>query len=225
MHVHRSRPHLLVLALGSALTSPVAVAQQVVANGTQETPPGGAYQTALGPAFHALNGGSIIPLGPVVLGTTGDGNVGVLAEGFSSRVALDGASITTAGADAAGMQASGGAEIVGNNVQIDTAGTSSHGAVADGTTLMLDNSSIHTRGGGSHGLLSIGLGDLYFRDGQVTVEGANANAVRATGSGGVESFVNVERSTLISRAAGSRQYRCLGRERRGRQPDRHAGRA
>ncbi|TDB35077.1 autotransporter outer membrane beta-barrel domain-containing protein [Stenotrophomonas sp. TEPEL] len=202
MQTLRLRPHLLALAVASVAAAPIALAQQVVANGTQETPPAGTYQTTAGHAFHALNGGSITPLGPVTLATTGDGDAGARAEGPGSQITLDGADITTAGANAAGLSVDG-YQMVANNARVETTGTGSHGAQVENGLMTLASSDILARGNGAHGLFAVGVSEIYFSDGQVAVEGANANAIRSTGSGGFASLVYVERATLISRAAGT----------------------
>ncbi|MCI1075601.1 autotransporter outer membrane beta-barrel domain-containing protein [Stenotrophomonas maltophilia] len=188
--------------MASLLPSLPASAQQVVADGTQETPPAGTYQTASGHAFHALNSGSITPLGAVVLQTSGAGDAGAYAEGPGSRITLAGAEVSTTGADAWGLAAVDG-ELDASGVTLETSGARSHGVVAQGGRVTLSDGDILVRGLSAHGLYVSGLGELVFRGGQVVVEGGNANAVRATGQGGVESFAIVSDATLLSRAAGS----------------------
>lgn len=203
MYRRRYALHALGLSLTSVLQSLPAAAQQVVADGTQETPPAGTYQTTSGHAFHALNSGSIIPLGSVVLRTSGTGDAGAYADGPGSRITLAGADVSTTGADAWGLAAVGGGELEASNVTVETSGERSHGVVAQGARVTLSAGDLLVRGLSAHGLYASGLGELTFLGGQVVVEGSNANAVRATGQGGIESFAIVSDATLLSRAAGS----------------------
>lgn len=92
-------PQLLAVALAAGLfTSGHASAHQVVADGDDQTPPPGDYHTTepvlpgdtSGYAFHALNGGRILPTGPVNLSTEGRSAHAVHVEGAGSLVSLEG---------------------------------------------------------------------------------------------------------------------------------------
>jgi autotransporter family porin len=101
---HRVVPSLGLLA-GVLAGFPVQ-AQQVIADGDEQTPAAGdyrAYSSDAAPVFHALNGGSIIPLGAVNLYQWGGDVPAVRVEGSGSRVALEGGSIFSGGSSAPGI--------------------------------------------------------------------------------------------------------------------------
>ncbi|MEU9859224.1 hypothetical protein, partial [Streptomyces sp. NPDC047974] len=107
------RPHLLAVGLSAALASSVAMAQQVIADGDEQNPAAGDYRTTDpvepgnpgGHAFLAINGGSLIPTGPVNLITEGLRAAAARAEGAGSRIELQAGSVLTSGYGAAGLSA------------------------------------------------------------------------------------------------------------------------
>ncbi|MGM3262620.1 hypothetical protein ACS22S_26930, partial [Klebsiella pneumoniae] len=100
------------LALAAALSAPLAVsAQQVIADGDEQTPAAGDYHTTepvepgdpAGHAFYAVNGGTIVPAGEVNLRTEGMRAAAARVEGAGSRIELTGGSISTTGYGAVGV--------------------------------------------------------------------------------------------------------------------------
>lgn len=196
--------HPLAIALAGALcVSPGVQAQQVVADGTSETPAGGSYSTIAGDehAFHVLNGGRITANDAVVLATEGEGAAGIRVEGAGSSLHVADATITTRGDNAAGVSISGtdGAIQIAK-VGIETHGSASHGLSVAGAAASVGHADVLTRGNGSHGVTVGGGGTVELSGGTVTTEGSNANAVLASGAG---STARIAASTLVSRGAGT----------------------
>lgn len=196
--------HPLAIALAGALcVSPGAEAQQVVADGTSETPAGGRYSTTAGDehAFHVLNGGRITANDAVVLATEGNAAAGIRVEGTGSSLYVADATITTRGDNAAGASISGtdGAIQIAK-VSIETQGSASHGLSVAGATASVGHADVLTRGNGSHGVTVGGGGTVELSGGTVTTEGSNANAVLASGAG---STARIAGSTLVNRSAGT----------------------
>src|SRR3989304_2159706 len=106
MHTPTPRHHALAAALAIALLASIpASAQQIVADGDDQMPAEGDYHTTepvlpgdpSGHAFYAVNGGRILPTGPVNLSTEGRGAHAAHAEGTGSLISLQGASGNTDG--------------------------------------------------------------------------------------------------------------------------------
>lgn len=204
MRIASLHHHPLAIALAGALfVSPAVQAQQVVADGTDETPAGGSYSTtgADAHAFHVLNGGQITANDAVVLATEGNGASGIRVEGTGSSLHVADATITTGGDNAAGVSISGAdGAIQIAKVSIETQGSTSHGMSVAGSTASVGHADILTRGNGAHGVMVSGGGVVEVSGGAITVEGSNANAVMANGAG---STVRIAGSTLVSRGAGT----------------------
>ncbi len=172
--MHASLPPRRALSIAlSMLLFPAqpALAQQVVADGDDQTPAAGDYTTTdpvepgnpAGYAFHALNGGTIVPAGEVNLRTEGMRAAAVRMEGASSLVALTGGSIITTGYGAAGVSIAGGGAATLTGTRIETEGQASFGIGIEGGTLEASNVHIITRGGLGHGV-SVRGGDVQLRD-------------------------------------------------------------
>lgn len=182
--------HALAAALASVLLAAAspAVAQQVVADGDEQTPAAGDYTTTepvepgnpAGYAFHAINGGSIVPLGEVNLVTGGMYAAAARAEGADSRIELAQGSVTTAGYGAAGLSAAAGGEVHATGVEILTLGTASNGAEAIDGNLVLDGVQIRTQAGLSHGVFVKG-GNARVSDSVVQVVASSSNGLEVRG--------------------------------------------
>lgn len=192
----------LPVALGMLLCSPLPVhAQQVVADGDDQTPAAGDYQTSepvepgnpAGYAFHALNGGTIVPAGEVNLRTEGMRAAAVRVEGASSLVALTGGSIITTGYGAAGVSIAGGGAATLTGTRIETEGQASVGIGVEGGTLEASNVHIITRSGLGHGV-SVRGGDVQLRDSVVETHNSASGLVVSDGSALVEQ-VRFEQNT------------------------------
>ncbi|HGM5045932.1 TPA: autotransporter outer membrane beta-barrel domain-containing protein [Stenotrophomonas maltophilia] len=184
------------------LCSPLPVhAQQVVADGDDQTPAAGDYQTSepvepgnpAGYAFHALNGGTIVPTGEVNLRTSGMRAAAVRVEGAGSLVALTGGSIITTGYGAAGVSIAGGGAATLTGTRIETEGQASFGIGVEGGTLEASNVHIITRGGLGHGV-SVRGGDVQLRDSVVETHNSASGLVVSDGSALVEQ-VRFEQNT------------------------------
>jgi autotransporter family porin len=178
------RPHLLAVGLSAALASSVAMAQQVIADGDEQNPAAGDYRTTDpvepgnpgGHAFLAINGGSLIPTGPVNLITEGLRAAAARAEGAGSRIELQAGSILTSGYGAAGLSAANGGQVHASGTHIETRGTAASGAEALSGALSLDNVRITTRGGLAHGI-SVQQGQAVVRDSAIEILGDQSNGV------------------------------------------------
>lgn len=172
--------HLLAIALASVLSTAVpAMAQQVIADGDSpgeelKQPPEGNYATG-GPgefAFHARNGGAIVPLAQTHLSTSGEDAAAVRVEGDGSFVTLrPGSSILTTGTTSAGVSVTA-ADFSAYGTRIETRGAASAGVEIDGVSgADLIDSAVHTTGAASHGLVGAGGGYLFLSNSHVHVEG------------------------------------------------------
>ncbi|MEG0192445.1 MAG: autotransporter outer membrane beta-barrel domain-containing protein [Stenotrophomonas sp.] len=178
------RPHLLAVGLSAALASSVAMAQQVIADGDEQNPAAGDYHTTDpvepgnpgGHAFLAINGGSLIPTGPVNLITEGLRAAAARAEGAGSRIELQAGSVLTSGYGAAGLSAANGGQVHASGTHIETRGTAASGAEALSGALSLDNVRITTRGGLAHGI-SVQQGQAVVRDSAIEILGDQSNGV------------------------------------------------
>lgn len=178
------RPHLLAVGLSAALASSAAMAQQVIADGDEQNPAAGDYHTTDpvepgnqgGHAFLAINGGSLIPTGPVNLITEGLRAAAARAEGAGSRIELQAGSVLTSGYGAAGLSAANGGQVHASGTHIETRGTAASGAEALSGALSLDNVRITTRGGLAHGV-SVQQGQAVVRDSAIEILGDQSNGL------------------------------------------------
>ncbi len=162
MHTLTPLRSTLAVALALALAGPLpAVAQQVVADGDDQTPAAGDYTTTdpvepgnpAGHAFYAINGGTIVPAGEVNLRTEGMRAAAVHVDGAGSRVALTGGSITTTGYGAAGVSVLNDGQVSLAGTRIETQGTESHGIAVRGGAVHAENVQIVVAGPLSTGVL------------------------------------------------------------------------
>ena len=180
----------LPIALAMILcTSLPALAQQVIADGDDQTPAAGDYQTSepvepgnpAGHVFHALNGGTIVPVGEVNLRTGGMRAAAVRVEGAGSHVALTGGSIVTTGYGAAGVSIASGGSAVLTGTRIETEGQASVGVGLEGGALEASNLHIITRGGLGHGV-SVRGGDVQLRDSVIETHNSASGLVVSDGT-------------------------------------------
>ncbi len=185
------RHHVLASALAAALLAGIpASAQQIVADGDDQTPPEGDYHTTepvlpgdpSGHAFYAINGGRILPTGPVNLSTIGRAAHAAHAEGAGSVIRLDGGTVTTAGVSAAGASVAAGALLQATGVVFETTGNSAHGVQVQDADAELKNVQVRSSGGDALRLMG---GSLQMQGGQLQVSrsgtsGLYANAGTAT---------------------------------------------
>ncbi|HGM5883354.1 MAG: autotransporter outer membrane beta-barrel domain-containing protein [Stenotrophomonas maltophilia] len=194
--MHASLPPRRALSIAlSMLLFPAlpALAQQVVADGDDQIPAAGDYTTTdpvepgnpAGYAFHALNGGTIVPAGEVNLRTEGMRAAAVRVEGAGSHVALTGGSIVTTGYGAAGVSIAGGGAATLTGTRIETEGQASFGIGIEGGTLEASNVHIITRGGLGHGV-SVRGGDVQLRDSVVETHNQASGLVVSDGSALIE---------------------------------------
>lgn len=174
--------HMLAASIALSLSVPVAHAQQVVADGTTETPAPGEYAT-IGDAehaFHALNGGSIAATGEVTLQTGGERAAAARAEGASSRIDLSGGSVLTTGYGAVGLSADSGGHIQVQGTRIGTSGTAASGISVTGGSLTADGVTVTTRGGGAHGI-TLNAGVVAVHDSAINVLGSSSHGLFVEG--------------------------------------------
>jgi len=182
----RALPIALAMILCSSLP---AFAQQVIADGDDQTPAAGDYQTSepvepgnpAGHVFHALNGGTIVPVGEVNLRTGGMRAAAVRVEGAGSHVALTGGSIVTTGYGAAGISIASGGSAVLTGTRIETEGQASVGVGLEGGALEASNLHIITRGGLGHGV-SVRGGDVQLRDSVIETHNSASGLVVSDGT-------------------------------------------
>ncbi|WP_343167763.1 right-handed parallel beta-helix repeat-containing protein, partial [Stenotrophomonas maltophilia] len=193
----RTRPHLLALALASVLAAPVALAQQVIADGTAQTPAAGDYSaTGVGNhAFHALNGGSIVPLGPVNVSASGDGASAARAEGAGSRIELNGATLVTTGFGATTALATTGGELQLTAIDVLNQGTGMGVVAQTGSQATLQDVNIRMEGVSSVGLS--GGGNITMTGGSISAMGLGSRAVSAIGATMALSNVAIEGASGI----------------------------
>lgn len=177
MHTPTPRHHALAAALATALFASIpASAQQIVADGDDQMPPEGDYRTTepvlpgdpSGHAFYAINGGRILPTGPVNLSTEGRGAHAAHAEGTGSLISLQGASVSTTGISAAGASVAAGARLEAADVVIETRGNSAHGVQVQGADAVLRNVQVRSSGGDA----------LRLMGGTLQVQGAHLQVNR-----------------------------------------------
>lgn len=202
MHLLLPRRHALALALGTTLaaTAPVQ-AQQVVADGDEQTPAAGDYTTTdpvepgnpAGHAFLARNGGTIMPLGEVNLRTEGDRAAGAHVEGAGSRIVLTGGSVQTSGYGAAGLSAVAGGALDITGMRIETQGTTASGLQLEDATAIASNVHITTHGGLAHGV-SLRQGSVELRDSVIEVNGSSSNGIFVSGGTLLAERVRIEQN-------------------------------
>lgn len=190
--------HALAVALAAGLfTYGQASAQQVVADGDEQTPPPGRYHTTepvlpgdpRGYAFHALNGGRIVPTGPVELSTEGRAAHAVHVEGVGSLVALEGATIRTAGVSAAGASVAAGASLRAKGVVIETTGNSALGVQVQDADAVLQDVRVHSSGGDA---LRLRGGTLQVQGGQLQVNSLSTAGLDASAGAATLEGVHIE---------------------------------
>lgn len=198
----RIAPHALAIAIASALLFPHPVlAQQVVADGNTQNPAAGDYVTTepvdaggtAGYAFHALNGGTISPLGAVTLSTSGNGAAAAHATGIGSQIDLGGATIRTAGNSAAGLSATDGGVIraAAGGLSVRTEGSNSDAVKAtQNARIELFDAVLETHGNFSNGLYVLSGAHVAMTGGSITNHQSSSYGVQA--DGGNVSLSNVE---------------------------------
>ncbi len=189
MHLPISQPHVLALSLAAVLASTApALAQQIVADGDEQTPAAGDYATtepvdpgnSAGYAFHAINGGSIVPSGEVNLRTEGMRAAAARADGSGSRIELQQGSVLTSGYNAAGLSAVNGGQIHAAGTRIHTQGAASNGAEAIDGSLSLERVHITTEAGLSHGVF-VRAGTARVIDSVIEVNASQSNGLEVRG--------------------------------------------
>ncbi|WP_313145358.1 autotransporter outer membrane beta-barrel domain-containing protein [Stenotrophomonas sp.] len=179
-------PHsALALGLSAALAAAIparAHAQQVIADGDEQMPAAGDYDAdGVGNhAFHALNGGSIVPLGPVNVSAGGDGASAARAEGADSRIALNGSTLVTTGFGATTALATTGGELDLTATDVINKGTGMGVVAHTGSQVTLQDVNIRMEGVSSVGLA--GGGDITMTGGSISAMGVGSTAVRGTGA-------------------------------------------
>jgi len=179
-------PHsALALGLAAALAAAIparAHAQQVIADGDEQTPAAGDYSaTGVGKhAFHALNGGSIMPLGAVNVSADGDGASAARAEGAGSRIELNGSTLVTTGFGATTALATTGGELNLTATDVINKGTGMGVVAHTGSQVTLQDVNIRMEGVSSVGLA--GGGDITMTGGSISAMGVGSTAVRGTGA-------------------------------------------
>lgn len=185
MQSRHNRYSALSLALTTALTlgiSSQAHAQQVIADGDQQTPAAGDYSVSGfgNHAFHALNGGSIVPLGPVNVSASGDSASAARAEGAGSLIELNGSTLTTSGFGAMTALATTGGELRLTATEVINTGTGMGVVAQVGSQANLQDVDIRMQGVSSVGLS--GGGDITMTGGSISALGIGSRAVSATGA-------------------------------------------
>ncbi|WP_414492695.1 autotransporter outer membrane beta-barrel domain-containing protein, partial [Stenotrophomonas maltophilia] len=184
MHMQRPSRSPLTLALAAVFLSPAyGWAQQIIADGDEQHPAPGQYHTTepvtpgdpAGHAFLALNGGRIQPTGAVDLITEGRNAHAAHAEGAGSHITLQGGSIVTSGAGAAGLSVAAGASLTAVGVAVETRGNSAYGLRIEGGSAHLEAVSILSS---AHGVW-LADGDLQMRGGSIALAGGSNSALRA----------------------------------------------
>lgn len=190
----------LALALTAALAVGIPVkahAQQVIADGDAQTPAAGDYSaTGVGNhAFHALNGGSIVPLGAVNVSTDGDGASAARAEGAGSRIELNGSTLVTTGFGATTALATTGGELNLTATVVINKGTGMGVVAHTGSQATLQDVNIRMEGVSSVGLS--GGGDITMTGGSISAMGLGSRAVSATGANMSLTGVEIEGASGI----------------------------
>lgn len=194
------RHKTLSLAMSAVLfAAHPAMAQQVIADGDDQTPATGDYHTTdpadpgttAGHAFMARNGGSIVPSGEVNLRTEGQRASGARVEGAGSRIALRAGSAVTTGYGAAGLAAHDGGGLDLRGTRIETSGTAASGIELGNGSLIADNVHITTRGGLSHGV-ALREGSAELRNSVIEIHGTSANGLFVAGGTLLAERVRIE---------------------------------
>ncbi|GFF07597.1 hypothetical protein SM139_2692 [Stenotrophomonas maltophilia] len=195
MRSHQIQYSALALALTAALAVGIPVrahAQQVIADGDAQTPAAGDYSaTGVGNhAFHALNGGSIVPLGAVNVSADGDGASAARAEGAGSRIELNGSTLVTSGFGATTALATTGGELHLTATDVINKGTGMGVVAHTGSQATLQDVNIRMEGVSSVGLA--GGGDISMTGGSISAMGLGSRAVSATGANMTLTGVSIE---------------------------------
>lgn len=190
----------LALALTAALAVGIPIkahAQQVIADGDAQIPAAGDYSaTGVGNhAFHALNGGSIVPLGAVNVSTDGDGASAARAEGAGSRIELNGSTLVTTGFGATTALATTGGELNLTATDVINKGTGMGVVAHTGSQATLQDVNIRMEGVSSVGLS--GGGDITMTGGSISAMGLGSRAVSATGANMSLTGVEIEGASGI----------------------------
>ncbi|WP_329843780.1 autotransporter outer membrane beta-barrel domain-containing protein [Stenotrophomonas sepilia] len=198
---HRVVPSLGLLA-GVLAGFPV-LAQQVIADGNEQTPAAGdyrAYSSDAAPVFHALNGGSIIPLGAVNLYQWGDDVPAVRVEGSGSRVALEGGSIFSGGSGAPGISVGTGGYARLSGVHLETRSSKAVAVDGEGSRIVIEGGSIQTNGSDAHGISARSAASVHVSNMDISVGGWRSTGVSV--DGGDVILENVGITTAESSGAG-----------------------
>lgn len=200
MQIDQAHYSALALALTAALAVGIPVkahAQQVIADGDAQTPAAGDYSaTGVGNhAFHALNGGSIVPLGAVNVSTDGDGASAARAEGAGSRIELNGSTLVTTGFGATTALATTGGELNLTATDVINKGTGMGVVAHTGSQATLQDVNIRMEGVSSVGLS--GGGDITMTGGSISAMGLGSRAVSATGANMSLTGVEIEGASGI----------------------------
>ncbi len=131
-------------------------------------------------AFHALNGGSIMPLGAVNVSADGDGASAARAEGAGSRIELNGSTLVTTGFGATTALATTGGELNLTATDVINKGTGMGVVAHTGSQVTLQDVNIRMEGVSSVGLA--GGGDITMTGGSISAMGVGSTAVRGTGA-------------------------------------------
>jgi len=185
-----------------------ALAQQVVADGTNETAPANTniHTTAAyanGSGLWALNGGTITAAGPISILTEGSYASGIVAA-TGGIIDVTGARIETLGDGALGIEVSGtGSAVTASNSSIETSGYYSIGASAHTSELVLDNVNVTTNGMTSHGVSADYSGTVTMNAGSVTTNDMNAYGLLSTQTDALLTANDVKATTNGERAVGA----------------------
>ncbi len=184
------------------------LAQQVVADGTDETVPADTiiHTTApyeYGSGFWALNGGTIIAGGPISIRTEGYQASGIVAASVG-KIDFTGADIETLGDYASGIVVSGtGSSVTASHSAIQIDGYNAMGAYSHMGTLVLDNVDVTTNGNSSHGVMADYSGTVTMSGGSVTTNEINAYGLLATQTDALLTANDVKVTTHGDRAIGA----------------------
>lgn len=196
----------LSTAIVSAISAP-SIAQQVIADGTDETvAPGTVINTGTtnggnGSGLVAKNNGTIRADGPVTITTGGYGAIGVAAYN-NGHIDLTDATITTSGAVAPGISVNGaGSSIVATDTHVSTSGLYSPGvAVINRGTYTQNGGSITTTGNSASGYQVESGGTAEITDVDVKTSGTGSHGVGVAGNGSV---LRMEGGRISTVGAGS----------------------
>lgn len=185
MRSHPIHYSALAIALAVALAAGIpgqACAQQVIADGDEQTPAAGDYSaTGVGNhAFHALSGGRIVPLGAVNVSADGDGASAARAEGAGSRIELNGSTLLTTGFGATTALATTGGGLQLTATDVINKGTGMGVVAHTGSQATLQDVNIRMEGVSSVGLA--GGGDITMTGGSILAMGLGSRAVSGTGA-------------------------------------------